>query len=138
MTRAGRVVSLLTETLAALCPEARTRKTLGRLVTGGLEAERTWTISVGKAASKMASAAASLGFERGLLISPNPEAGPLSYAPHRAGHPLPNAASFAAGERALSLAQSLGPGDNLLCLLSGGASAMMCSPGEGLSRASRG
>ncbi len=49
-------------------------------------------------------------------------------------HPLPDRASEAAGRAALALAgQVRGPGDLLLVLLSGGASAMLCVPAMGIS-----
>jgi hydroxypyruvate reductase len=48
------------------------------------------------------------------------------------GHPVPTAASERAGRRALALAGSLGPDDRLLVLLSGGASALMAVPADGL------
>jgi glycerate 2-kinase len=50
-----------------------------------------------------------------------------------AGHPLPDAASQNAAERLLALAQSAGADDLVLVLLSGGASALACLPGQGLS-----
>jgi glycerate 2-kinase (EC 2.7.1.-) len=49
-----------------------------------------------------------------------------------AGHPVPDAASQAAAERALSLAQEAGPNDIVLVLLSGGASALWAAPAEGI------
>ncbi len=49
-----------------------------------------------------------------------------------AGHPVPDAASQAAAERALSLAQEAGPNDLVLVLLSGGASALWAAPAEGI------
>src|SRR4051794_3751162 len=52
----------------------------------------------------------------------------------RGGHPLPDAASVESGQRALRLAdESAGRGDRLVLLLSGGASAMLCAPAEGIS-----
>jgi hydroxypyruvate reductase len=50
-----------------------------------------------------------------------------------AGHPVPDAKSVAAAERALGLARSAGSDDLVLCLLSGGASALWTAPVEGLS-----
>ena len=49
-----------------------------------------------------------------------------------AGHPVPDAASQAAAERALSFAQEAGPNDLVLVLLSGGASALWAAPAEGI------
>jgi hydroxypyruvate reductase len=45
-----------------------------------------------------------------------------------AGHPVPDAASVEAGRLALEIARQLGPGDRLIVLLSGGASALLAAP----------
>ncbi|HEY2906821.1 MAG TPA: DUF4147 domain-containing protein [Vicinamibacterales bacterium] len=50
-----------------------------------------------------------------------------------AGHPTPNAASERAGRRALEIARSTTGDDLLLVLLSGGASALMAAPADGVS-----
>jgi glycerate 2-kinase len=51
----------------------------------------------------------------------------------RGGHPLPDAASFAAGARALALAdENRQRGELLVVLLSGGASAMLAAPAPGV------
>ena len=55
----------------------------------------------------------------------------------QAGHPVPDAASLAAAERAVSLAQAAGPEDMVLVLLSGGASANWVLPAAGLSLAEK-
>jgi hydroxypyruvate reductase len=56
-----------------------------------------------------------------------------SYIPVReAGHPVPDAASVAAADRALSLAAAARPGDLLVVLLSGGASAIWAAPVAGV------
>lgn len=52
-------------------------------------------------------------------------------------HPTPDASSLAAAERALSLAQSAGPEDTVLVLLSGGASALWAAPAAGLDLAEK-
>ena len=48
------------------------------------------------------------------------------------GHPMPSPASEDAGTRALAIAQAAGADEELLVLLSGGASALMAAPAEGL------
>ena len=48
-------------------------------------------------------------------------------------HPLPDEWSLAAGRKAYELALSSGPGDLFLVLISGGGSAHLCLPDEGLS-----
>ena len=49
-----------------------------------------------------------------------------------ASHPVPDAASLAAGERMLALAEAAGPDDTVLCLISGGGSALMEALPDGL------
>src|ERR1700728_4827511 len=49
-----------------------------------------------------------------------------------AAHPVPDAAGLAAAGRILSLVQGLGPQDLVLCLISGGASALLVLPLPGL------
>jgi glycerate 2-kinase len=62
------------------------------------------------------------------LSSPLPP--PLHW--HHADHPVPGPGSLAAGKAALGLAGSVGPGDTLVVLVSGGASALMAAPVAGL------
>jgi hydroxypyruvate reductase len=54
-----------------------------------------------------------------------------------AGHPLPDDAGRRAGRRALVEASALGAPDLLLCLLSGGGSALLAVPAEGLGLADK-
>ena len=56
----------------------------------------------------------------------------------RGGHPLPDAASFESGARALRLAdENRHRGELLVVLLSGGASAMMAAPANGVTAAQK-
>tara|TARA_B100000686_G_scaffold353179_1_gene457764 strand:- start:1407 stop:2687 length:1281 start_codon:yes stop_codon:yes gene_type:complete len=50
-----------------------------------------------------------------------------------ASHPVPDAAGVSAAERILELVSNLGPDDLVLCLLSGGGSALLTLPMEGIS-----
>jgi len=52
---------------------------------------------------------------------------------HEASHPLPDERSLAAGEDILSTVSALGEGDLLISLLSGGGSALLTLPAEGVS-----
>src|SRR5262249_62046079 len=54
-----------------------------------------------------------------------------------AGHPLPDAAGLAATIEVLALAESAGPQDLVLVLVSGGASANWIAPAAGLSLADK-
>ena len=50
-----------------------------------------------------------------------------------AGHPVPDESGVAASRKMLKLARSLGPNDQAICLISGGGSALLTLPAEGLS-----
>ncbi|MCY7317611.1 MAG: glycerate kinase, partial [Ramlibacter sp.] len=54
-----------------------------------------------------------------------------------ASHPVPDAAGLDAARRILQLAQGLGADDLVLCLISGGGSALLTLPAEGLSLAEK-
>ncbi len=90
-------------------------------------------VAAGKAAWSMYRAAAPDGAASAVIAAPTPggAAGPGVEA-FLAGHPAPNAASVVAGERALALAQSQAGRGRLLVLLSGGASALLAAPVEGV------
>jgi len=67
----------------------------------------------------------------GVVVSPAPATvGVLESI--EGGHPLPTADSERAGRRALEIAASTAADETLLVLLSGGASALMAVPAEGL------
>lgn len=101
---------------------------------------RTILLAVGKAACGMARAVEQ-NWETalsGLAIVPHGAAEPLQQIECvTASHPVPDEASFTAAERLLALARQAGPDDLVLVLLSGGASALACLPGEGLSLADK-
>lgn len=90
-------------------------------------------ISIGKAAWSMAKAACDMLGDRiddGVVITKYDHSqGDL---PHirifEAGHPIPDANSFAATEHAISLVQGLGSNDTVLFLISGGGSALFEKP----------
>jgi glycerate 2-kinase len=67
---------------------------------------------------------------------------PPGYRPRRleiveAAHPVPDAAGLAASERMLALAQGLTADDLVICLISGGGSALMSLPAPGLTLADK-
>ena len=63
--------------------------------------------------------------DSGLLVAQEiPSPPPSGFEVVRASHPLPDEGSLQAGEAAMRLVDRLGPGDLLLVLLSGGASAL--------------
>lgn len=55
----------------------------------------------------------------------------------QAAHPVPDAAGLAAAQRMLALTQGLTPDDLVLCLISGGGSALLTLPADGLTLADK-
>jgi glycerate 2-kinase len=49
------------------------------------------------------------------------------------GHPVPDEGSLEAGKKTIELVSSLGPNDLLFCLISGGGSALVTAPVDGVS-----
>lgn len=95
----------------------------------------TQIIALGKAARAMAQAALAAFPECPALVVTNPEnAEPLAGAEVLTGdHPVPSARSVIAGEAVLAKARGLGAGERLLALISGGASALVVAPPDGVS-----
>jgi hydroxypyruvate reductase len=94
-------------------------------------------LAIGKAAVPMADAACACLGERvraGLIVTGDgPDVAPLGpLRLLRAGHPVPDARSARAGAALLETAAAVAPDDELLVLLSGGASALTSSPVPGL------
>ena len=92
-------------------------------------------IAAGKAAPAMAVAAARrLGsrVRAGLVVASTPASVPDGFELIVGGHPIPTVESERGGRRALDLAGSLQPNERLLVLLSGGASALMAVPADGI------
>ncbi|MBI2333473.1 MAG: glycerate kinase [Chloroflexi bacterium] len=70
---------------------------------------------------------------RGLLIPKQTFTSPASgFDVSPGGHPVPTEASVIAGNKAFDLASNLTERDLLICLISGGGSALMTSPHHGL------
>lgn len=96
---------------------------------------RTILLALGKAAVPMAAAVERRwrGPLSGVAVTREGSERPLERIEvMAAAHPVPDARSVAAAERMLASATSAGPDDLALVLLSGGASALACLPGEGL------
>ena len=66
-------------------------------------------------------------------IPPRPEGLKQRIEVVEAAHPVPDAAGLAAAQRILAMVQGLTPDDLVLCLISGGGSALLTLPAEGLS-----
>jgi hydroxypyruvate reductase len=115
--------------IAGVEPEMATAR-----VARGLDlthAHRVVAISVGKASAPMARGLASaVNLADGVVVAPEHLEAPLPLVV--GGHPVPNEGSAAGARRALELATSAGPDDVVVCLISGGASALLAAPARGL------
>lgn len=98
-------------------------------------------VAVGKAAAPMAAAfaaAPSLSLRRTVAVGTHADVPlPDSVEWIESSHPFPDARSEAAGRRALAVAHGVHSGDVLVILLSGGASALMAAPVDGISLADK-
>jgi glycerate 2-kinase len=103
-------------------------------------AGRTVVVGAGKASAAMARAfeAAWSGPLDGLVVTRRGHAVPCERIEIvEASHPVPDAAGENAARRILELASSLGPDDQLICLISGGGSALLALPAPGLTLADK-
>ena len=108
---------------------------------------RTVVLGAGKAGASMAQALEALWPQdaplEGLVVTryghipPRPAGVAARIEVVEAAHPVPDAAGLAAAERMLALAQTLGPDDLALCLISGGGSALLTLPAEDLTLAEK-
>ncbi len=103
---------------------------------------RTIVVGAGKAGGSMAQAVEALWHAdapmEGLVVTryhhvpPRPSGVPQRIEVVEASHPVPDAAGLAAAERILAMVQGLTADDLVLCLISGGGSALLTLPAEGL------
>lgn len=100
------------------------------------ECERLFLVALGKAACAMTEAALSVlsAPERTLVVTNYENATPVEGAEViAAGHPVPDENGLRAGEAVLSMLEGAGPHDHVLVLVSGGGSALLPAPVDGLS-----
>lgn len=96
---------------------------------------RTIVLGAGKASAEMARVVEQhwQGPIEGLVVTRYGHAAPCQRIEIvEAAHPVPDAAGRDAAGRILELAKSAGPDDLVLCLVSGGGSALLALPAEGL------
>ncbi|WP_287743013.1 glycerate kinase [Diaphorobacter sp.] len=103
---------------------------------------RTVVLGAGKAGASMAQALEALWPQdaplSGLVVTryghipPRPEGLAQRLEVVEAAHPVPDAAGLAAAERILALTRGLTEDDLVLCLISGGGSALLTLPAEGI------
>ncbi|MBT3058754.1 MAG: glycerate kinase [Candidatus Thiodiazotropha sp.] len=96
---------------------------------------RTLVVGAGKAAASMAKAVEEHwdGPLSGLVITRYDHGVPLERIELvEAAHPVPDEAGRQAARRILEMALALGPDDMMLCLISGGGSALLALPADGV------
>lgn len=152
-----RTHSLRDDHITAILAAALDAVDPGRLVISYFEkhgvpsAGRIYLLGMGKAAEEMTVAAARslTHVVAGLIVTNKAQRGETAGLPEmsqpevagllpalrmlEAGHPIPDARSIAAGQIALDFVAKLGADDLLVCLVSGGASALAAAPRGGIS-----
>ncbi len=118
---------------SAFLPQPPTRESGGRTI----------VIGAGKAGGSMAQAVEALWPQdaplEGLVVTrydhipPRPDGLKQRIEIVEAAHPVPDSAGLAAAQRILAMVQGLTKNDLVLCLISGGGSALLTLPAEGLS-----
>ena len=132
--------------LAAVDPArsvaSKLRLARGRILVDGISVKiprRIVAIAVGKASVAMLTAAMRIlgrHVESAILVAPKTEKiGGLDtrIAPFRTGHPIPDEEGISASRHVIESIEQMHRDDLLLCLISGGASAMLPAPANGIS-----
>ncbi len=98
---------------------------------------RVWVVGAGKAGAAMAQAAEQVLGERvsggWVNVKYGYTAPTARVTVHEAGHPLPDEAGVQGAQRIAEIVRGAGADDLVLCLISGGGSALMTLPVEGVS-----
>ena len=147
-----RECSAIEEFLRALFDAALAAADPARLITGQTIAAhlprpvagRTVVVGAGKASAAMARAFEKAWSGRpgehleGLVVTRHGHAVPCKRIRIvEASHPVPDSAGEEAARQILDLARGLGPEDRLVCLVSGGGSALLALPAPGLTLADK-
>ncbi|MEO9875190.1 MAG: glycerate kinase [Anderseniella sp.] len=101
---------------------------------------RTIVVGAGKASAAMAAAVEAnwQGSLEGLVLTRYGHSCPCKYIEIvEAAHPVPDKAGFEAAARIHDMVQGLTPDDLVLCLISGGGSALLTAPAAGISLAEK-
>ncbi len=146
----GQILAVLQAALTAVDPSAAVQRALqreGDILTVGkrrydLNAyRRVFVLGAGKAGAPMAQAVEAVLGDRisgGLVVVKTEHSGPTERVRIvEASHPTPDAAGVAAGQEILALAEQAGADDLVIALISGGGSALLVSPANGLTLADK-
>jgi len=147
---AAAALKILHRALSAVDPETAMRRVLqvkdGRITAGhfawaGKAGSRVLLLGAGKAAGPMAKAAESILVDfspDGLVVTKYDHAVPLRHIILlEAGHPLPDENGRRAAAQLLNQAASAGADDLVICLISGGGSALLPAPVNGVTLADK-
>ncbi|MCA3692773.1 DUF4147 domain-containing protein [Aquidulcibacter sp.] len=134
--------TVLTDYFAAAIAAASPRLALPPALPKGLVKGKTYVLAYGKAAAEMALVAAETldGPITGLAVTRHGHGVDLSQTGIElieARHPVPDDYSLQAGTKMLDLAATAGPDDRVIFLASGGGSALLCAPADGISLAEK-
>jgi hydroxypyruvate reductase len=119
-----RVLRILYAAIGAVDPYVAVQKNLPKLD------GRVFGLGIGKAAIPMMDALADrIPLSGGLAVTKFASSpGQKLYTVIEGGHPIPDARSLIAGERVLDFVSALNENDTLVCLISGGGSALVTAP----------
>jgi hydroxypyruvate reductase len=119
-----RILRILSAAIEAVDPYRAVARSLPELE------GRVYGLGIGKAALPMMDALADqVPLAGGLAVTKFASGQSRgSYAVMEGGHPVPDAHSLQAGERLLEFVASLDEDDTLVCLISGGGSALVTAP----------
>lgn len=136
----GLLTELYRAALAAVEPAAAVRRALAvaSIRRTLLRARQVGVFAVGKAAAGML-AGTDGRFGPALVVLPHghPAPGAGRAEVLFASHPDPDGSSTAAARRAVRFFEAFGAGDAILCLVSGGTSALLCLPRPGVTLAEK-
>jgi glycerate 2-kinase len=145
-----KIVTVLESALAAVDPYGAVLHVLqrnGNQLTVGdqlydlAQFRRIFVIGAGKAGAPMTQAVEQVLGDRitgGLVVVKTDHGGPTQHvAIAEASHPMPDDAGVAACHQILNLAREAGPDDLVIALLSGGGSALLVAPADGLTLAGK-
>jgi glycerate 2-kinase len=130
------VTRILSAALEAVDPAAAIRRATSSLNLNLDPGGRIFVIAIGKASVPMAESLAGILGDKlfaGLVITKHASAKFHSpFTVLEGGHPVPDERSLAAGTKIRELVSGLTAADLVLCLISGGGSALVASPVDGI------
>lgn len=144
----GRIIQILAAAITAVEPGAAVGRFVWRdgemfSISGQVYDLRSFRrvvlLGIGKASLAMSTRLAEILGNRlsGGLVIPK-QSPPIFHKPFtviQGGHPIPDERSLKAGQKAIELVSSLDSADLLFCLISGGGSALVTAPVDGVSLA---